>query len=285
MRPVVEKELLHYDILFALDEGGLLKDLTFQGGTALRLCYSGSRFSEDLHFAGGMDFASAKLAELKDCIETYIGSRYGLTVTVKEPKKLKNDPIYAELRIDKWQVSVITSPEQSHLPYQKIKLEVANVPAYTREPRSLNINYPFLPKGYADMLIETETLNEILANKLVSLSATQRYVRNRDLWDIPWLLQQGATLDTELVIKKLGDYKLDDFAQMLSLRLHSLPDLVKGESLRNEMSRFIPTANFERTFGRANFTDYLSNTLTQLHERLEGELYSEVGMANEGFKM
>ena len=33
MRSVIEKELLHYDILFALEKGGLLNKLTFQGGT------------------------------------------------------------------------------------------------------------------------------------------------------------------------------------------------------------------------------------------------------------
>ena len=34
MRPVIEKELLHYDILFGLDSAGLLDELTFQGGTS-----------------------------------------------------------------------------------------------------------------------------------------------------------------------------------------------------------------------------------------------------------
>lgn len=31
VRPVVEKELLHYDILYALSNAGLLKSLIFQG--------------------------------------------------------------------------------------------------------------------------------------------------------------------------------------------------------------------------------------------------------------
>lgn len=31
MRPVIEKELLHYDILFALETEGPLDQLTFQG--------------------------------------------------------------------------------------------------------------------------------------------------------------------------------------------------------------------------------------------------------------
>ncbi|MGE3920422.1 MAG: hypothetical protein AB7F64_05690 [Gammaproteobacteria bacterium] len=37
MMPVIKKELLHYDILFALDQAHLLDNLTFQGGTGLRL--------------------------------------------------------------------------------------------------------------------------------------------------------------------------------------------------------------------------------------------------------
>ncbi len=48
MRPVIEKELLHYDILFTLDKDNLLDRLTFQGGTSLRLCHGSPRFSEDL---------------------------------------------------------------------------------------------------------------------------------------------------------------------------------------------------------------------------------------------
>jgi predicted nucleotidyltransferase component of viral defense system len=61
MRPVIEKELLHYDILFSLDKEGLLDILTFQGGTSLRLCYGAPRFSEDLDFAGGRDFAGRQM--------------------------------------------------------------------------------------------------------------------------------------------------------------------------------------------------------------------------------
>jgi len=68
MRQVIEKELLHYDILFTLDNKGLLDKLTFQGGTSLRLCYGASRFSEDLDFAGGRNFTSTILKNIKDVI-------------------------------------------------------------------------------------------------------------------------------------------------------------------------------------------------------------------------
>ena len=202
LRAVVEKELLHHDILFALDKNGFLNSLVFQGGTSLRLCYGASRYSEDLDFAGGIDFTSAALADMKSCIEQSIGERYGLEVAVKEPKQLKQDPKYAELNIDKWQISVVTSPGLKGLPKQRIKLEVANVPAYTKEPRPLLSNYDFLPDGYKDTLILTETLDEVMADKIISLPATQKYVRHRDIWDLAWQQQQGANLDIELVRKE-----------------------------------------------------------------------------------
>lgn len=40
LRPVVEKELLHHDILREMSSAGLLSGLTFIGGTCLRACYA-----------------------------------------------------------------------------------------------------------------------------------------------------------------------------------------------------------------------------------------------------
>ena len=48
LRMVVEKELLHHDILATLNDAGLLRQLTFMGGTCLRSCYGSNRLSEDL---------------------------------------------------------------------------------------------------------------------------------------------------------------------------------------------------------------------------------------------
>ncbi len=165
----IEKELLHYDTLFVLDKERLLDQLTFQGGTSLRLCYGAVRYSEDLDFVGGYDFASGHLMEMKSCIEHYIGSRYGLEVMVKEPKDMALELEFRDIHVDKWQIVVITSPGQRHIPRQKIKIEVANIPAYSQEPCALKHNYDFLPDGYSDTIVMVESLNEIMADKLVFL--------------------------------------------------------------------------------------------------------------------
>ncbi|MBF8222279.1 nucleotidyl transferase AbiEii/AbiGii toxin family protein [Halomonas sp. 328] len=274
MRPVIEKELLHFDILFALDREGLLDDLTFQGGTSLRLCYGASRFSEDLDFAGGRDFQSDRVAAIKACIETYVSRRYRLEVTVKPPRVLRHEPAYAEVKVDKWQVAVVTSPSRPDLPKQRIKLEIANIPAHTRQARNLQVHYPFLPDGYSDLLVLCESLDEILADKLVSLVNTQKYVRHRDIWDLQWLKQQGATPNIGLVTQKLRDYRVEDYLGKATAMIDRLPEIIGGDAFRHEMTRFLPADTLERTLLRAKFTDFLcrelSETLGAVVSELEG---------------
>lgn len=271
MQPVIEKELLHYDILFCLEQGRLLDGLVFQGGTSLRLCRGGSRFSEDLDFAGGRDFSPSTLVEMKACIEDYVGSRYGLEVGVKEPPVRGEDPKHAELNIDKWQISIAVSPKRKDIPRQRIKVEVANVPAYTAEAVPLKVNYAFLPDGYGDMLIFAETLDEVMADKMVSLAATRKYVRYRDIWDLSWLKQQGAIVQGDLVRRKLGDYRLPGDAAMFDGLVARIPDLVAEAEFKNEMRRFLPSDVYDRTFGSGKFEGFLTGAVGGLFEELKRE--------------
>ena len=273
-RPVIEKELLHYDILYCLDQAGLLNELVFQGGTCLRLCYGANRFSEDLDFAGGANYSTAHLMEMKACIENYIGKRYGLEVHVKEPSALKQETPYQEIKVDKWQITIITAPERKDIARQRIKIEVANIPAYTRIPLPLKKNYDFLPDGYEDTLILTETLDEIMADKLVSLPATQRYVRHRDLWDLLWLQQQGAKVDASLVGMKIEDYRIEGFKQKLQERRDSLNTVIAGKAFFDEMKRFLPTPVFDRTLAQEKFKAYQLHELEAMLAKLSHALYT-----------
>lgn len=273
MRPVIEKELLHYDILFCLDANGLLDQLTFQGGTSLRLCYGAPRFSEDLDFSGGVDFNSKQLQAMKTCLERYIGDRYGFEVSVKEPAELKDEPEYAGLNVDKWQVSITTAPERRDLPRQRIKIEVANIPSYSREPKALLANYEFLPDGYSDTLVLAESLDEIMADKLVSLVNTQRYVRNRDIWDLRWLKQQGAIVRMDWIKNKVSDYSVEDYSGKVATMLARLPDIIKGDAFRNEMARFIPQDVQERTLHKEKFFIFLTAEITGLLQQVQLEFH------------
>lgn len=275
MKPVIEKELLHYDLLFALDKQGLLDKLTFQGGTSLRLCYGSARFSEDLDFAGGYDFTTSQLMDMKNCIESYIASRYGLEVSVKEPSEMSIEPKYQDIKVDKWQIAITTSPTRKDLPKQKIKIEVCNIPAYTRVPQALNANYDFLPDGYGDFLIMTETLDEIMADKLISLVNTTRYVRHRDIWDLRWLKQRGAKIDKKFILSKIHDYRITDYPAKLDHTIANIEKIIYSEGFHNELSRFIPLDVQERTLKKAKFKDFLINETLLLLLALK-ELFDNV---------
>lgn len=264
MRPVIEKEIIHFDLFFALGQEGLLNDLVFQGGTAVRLCYGGKRFSEDLDFAGGVDFSSSQLAKMKECILDYLSNRYGLEVSVKEHKSLRKEAAYAERNVDMWQIAITTSPERPDLPRQRVKLEVANIPAYTAIPQSLIRTYDFLPDGYEDLLVMTEDKSEIMADKLVSLPATQKYVRHRDIWDLAYLSQEKAVVRPDLVLNKVRDYQIEGYEAKLNAMIGRLPDIIKGKLFRDEMNRFLPADVIERTLAKERFSDFLQNRVISL---------------------
>jgi hypothetical protein len=269
MRPVVEKELLHYEIFSALDDAGLLTDLVFQGGTSLRLCRGSERFSEDLDFAGGKEFTAESMVKIKECVESRIGERFGLKVTVKEPKKNAVDGL---VNVDKWMVSIETVPGSTHIPRQKIKLEIANIPAYTQEPVPLRMNYSVL-NGQRPTIVNTETVDEVLADKVVALPTsiskfqdgeqvlTPTRTRHRDIWDIAWLLEQGAKLDVDLVNRKILDYGIKDFGKLVEVALQQIPSITQGEAFKAQMQRFIKASTLQRTLNVPSYCIYMSTAV------------------------
>ncbi len=251
MQLVVEKELLHYDILFAMERGGFLDGLVFQGGTALRLCHGAPRFSEDLDFAGGTDFTSSRLVALDDYLTEYLSGRYGLETMVKPPREIRDIPEASKLITSKWRISVVTRPAQSEIPRQRVHVEVCNVPSYTSTPMSMLRNYGFLPDGYENLMIQVETKDEILADKLVAFPATlPTYTRWRDIWDMHWLEKQGAVVNADLVRAKIRDYRIDGFTALLETAIERIPDLIGSDGFVAQMGRFLTEPVAENTIRR-----------------------------------
>ena len=273
IKPVIEKEILHYDILFALQTTGLLKDLVFQGGTSLRLCHGSSRYSEDLDFAGGEDFRSEHILEMKNCLETYIGDRYGLEVIVKEPKSVREEMHRKGINVDAWQLSITTSPEQRHLKKQRIKIEVANIKAHTKEFQKLKNNYHFLPDAYDEILIGMESLDEIKADKIVSLPAVTSHIRNRDIWDILWLSQRTQGIRDDLVSAKIEEYNIENYQEKMENIINGLDDIIHGETFKKEMERFLSPEAVNKFIHNKEFLGYLSQEVKKVFTDAHFKLY------------
>jgi len=266
MLPVIEKELLHYGILDDMDQHGYLSSLTFRGGTCLRLCYGSERLSEDLDFAGGAGFVADDLDGLSDVLRDGVSSRYGVDVEVGRPSKSTPDP--TGLTVDTWRITVVTAPARPDLPRQRISLQVANVPAHTREVRPLRVNYPDLPASFSRVLAITESAEEICADKLKAF-VTSRFVRHRDLWDMRWLaLRPGFQPDRlrDLLEHKLDDYRCHEEFRSGLRRLDDLEQIVHGTDFSAQLRRFLPADTVARTIARPEFRTSLIDEVTGLYE-------------------
>ncbi|MEE8735951.1 nucleotidyl transferase AbiEii/AbiGii toxin family protein [Bifidobacterium subtile] len=260
----IEKELLHYEILDALDNDGLLDDLVFQGGTSLRLCYGAERYSEDLDFAGGQGFNRSDLATLKDCIEESVGRRYHVSANVKSPKK--NDSTIAT-----WTVEVDTSPRHTDIPRQRIKIEVASVDAHDAIARTLNVNYEGLPNSYADIILNVESQNEILADKVEAFVCSP-HLRYRDLWDLAWLGKQPS-IDMEKVVElrklKESDYReIELYKERYPTIQEKLANAFESGDFLSELSRFLPASVISRTVQRPLWMQSTQSQLEGLFKQM-----------------
>lgn len=137
LRPVVEKEILHHDILREMFDSGLLTNLTFIGGTG---------------------FKGNDLADLCGILKTGLFSKYGLAEKVSE------------------------------------HIDICAVSSFDRHPAVLINHYP-INSGTSGLILYAESLQEIMADKMLALALRPNRVKNRDLWDILWLHSQGIALD------------------------------------------------------------------------------------------
>lgn len=258
LRVVVEKEMLHHDILREMAEAGLLKNLTFMGGTCLRACYGSNRLSEDLDFTGGADFNREQLQALGEVLVSHLQTKYGLSISVSEPRRETGN-------VDTWKLKVITQPEQRNMPMQRINIDICAIPSYEPKPMLLRNHYG-VDMGTAGLILQVESREEILANKLVALALRPNRMKNRDLWDITWLKQQTINLPLPLVAKKIADHRqtTTEFIDKLEQRIIQLEnDNSLAVSFEQEMRRFLPPDIAKRTVENDQFWEYLRTTVVE----------------------
>lgn len=272
LRAVVEKELLHHDILREMGAAGLLTGLTFIGGTCLRACFGSNRLSEDLDFTGGSDFTSAMLTELGQVLEERISLKYGLRVEVSAPTREVGN-------VATWKLRMITRPEERHQPAQRINIDICAIPSH--DPRPMMLRNPYgVDLGTSGLILQAESREEIFADKLVALALRPNRLKNRDLWDMVWLKQQGVTLPLALVPLKLQDHGCSPgaFLERLAARQAALTnDPALHGDFRNEMRRFLPPRLIVETVDQPDFWRFLVATVADECRRAAASLTGAPG--------
>src|SRR5690554_4525781 len=259
LRIVVEKELLHHDILRIMSENSFLQELCFIGGTCLRACYGSNRLSEDLDFTGGSDFNRETLVTLKSALERGLHTKYGLNTEVSEPKKETGN-------VDTWKLRIQTRPERKDLPAQRINIDICVIPSYQPQARIL-LNPYGVDMGTQGLILMAQSLEEIYVDKVLAFALRRRRIKNRDLWDLLWLKQQGIKPAFELLENKLSDHlrTKDEFLALAHERADLLTaDAQVKKDFRHEMQRFLPVKIVESTINNEQFWNYLCNEIPSL---------------------
>ena len=259
LRMVVEKELLHHDILRVLSETALLARLTFIGGTCLRACYGSARLSEDLDFTGGADFDRHVLAAMAEALIDSLQVKYGLKVEVSEPVRETGNT-------DTWKLKVQTRPGRRDLAAQRINIDVCAIPSYQARPMLLRNPYG-VEMGTSGLIVQAESREEIFVSKIVAFALRPNRIKNRDLWDMAWLRQQSVTPAFELLRAKLKDHRTPtrQFLSTLDARRSSLHgDSAVAAGFRQEMQRFLPPELAAQTAAQGAYWTYLCSLVDEL---------------------
>jgi predicted nucleotidyltransferase component of viral defense system len=91
-----------------------------------------------------------------------------------------------------------------------------------------------------DVILITESANEILADKAVALTARQT-LKYRDVWDVWFLINRlNAEADRDIVTRKFADYGTSNVQTKAERRRDELAKDSTAKLFVDEMRRFLP---------------------------------------------
>jgi hypothetical protein len=121
-----------------------------------------------------------------------------------------------------------------------------------------------IDQGTSGLILQVQSREEILADKILALALRENRLKNRDLWDIAWLVQQGIALPADLIPRKIHDHQRDpaEFADLLARRSESLAaDPAVRDGFLHEMRRFLPAATVRDTLESPAWWTYLTRLI------------------------
>jgi predicted nucleotidyltransferase component of viral defense system len=222
------------------------RELIFQGGAALRWCYGGSRFSEDLDFVTplGADVVRAKLNRALKAVEREMVPHFGPGALTLSDKSTRPDTLklLADYRpaASREKISVKLEFEglrKESLPENHI---LSALPAVSYLIASGDFRVP-----RPNAVLVVETLPEILSDKIRAL-LERRYLKGRDIFDL-WYLRVvlNAAADKEMIERKFRMYAWP-FQAARNLYFFADPSSAAREELktaiREDLARFLPPA-------------------------------------------
>lgn len=74
------------------------------------------------------------------------------------------------------------------------------------------------------------------------------------------------------MLRKINDYRIDDYADKLTRMLERLPGIIEGEAFKSKLLRFIPLDVAERTLQKPKFITFLAVEVSALLKQVQAAL-------------
>lgn len=222
-------EFLQHLILQSLYRQNAFKNLTFTGGTALRLLYSSGRYSEDLDFS----FTGKEKLNLEKLINSVQRDLSLQNIKFEPFIKTEKTVFKADLRFPVILYELNISP----LKDQKltIKFEIDKNPPKGGEKEILLVTSPV---SYS---VSVFNLPSLFATKLHAI-LFRKYTKGRDYYDLAWYLGKRIKPDFKLLNNAIKQTQKNpeaitehSFKETLLKQLNS----VDFKNIKNDVERFI----------------------------------------------
>lgn len=229
LKRMVLSEFLQHLVLQSLYRHGFFKQLTFTGGTALRLLYRTGRYSEDLDFsmadAGGLD-SKMMLQKIHTDLQM---QNFAFEFQLNEERVVSAATLKFSALLYEFKLSPLVGQKLT------IKIEVDKNPP---------------TGGHSELALVSDPLSySVSVFDLPSLFATKlhavffrRYAKGRDFYDLIWYLGRKVQPNFELLNNAIRQTHPDE-SEMgqgeLKARLIKRLDEVDFNKVRADVERFI----------------------------------------------
>lgn len=251
------------------------RHLFFQGGTALRWCYGGSRFSEDLDFVTSLapEGVAALLEKGMKGAQHLMIAHFGMGALELRNKSTRGGAVkcFADFRPEGAREKISVKLEFESLApgkspeVQKIVLSSLGSVAYLTAAGEFRV-----PR--ANAVIVAETMQEILSDKVRAL-LERRYLKGRDFFDL-WHLYTVCKIQPNIrIIERKWTYYRADFIARRSFQFFINPSKEERalmlEAIEQDLSRFVSPEVLEvhRKQNYAGFLEAARSLFRELQDK------------------
>lgn len=206
------------------------------------------------------------MERLASCVKDSLDPHYRVATKVKPPAASAG-------LVSFWMVTVDTTVGRRDISPRSILRSRWPFGTHDAHPLPLRVNYPQPDASYADIILQVESLDEIMADKVmadkVQAFVCSPHTQYRDLWDLNWLSRMSlvdVSPAVELRHPKEGDYRKQSIYQgrypLVFDRIHHA--LSDSTAFTTEMSRFLPSAVRKKTVDQGIWVQAMESTLTNI---------------------